>query len=645
MDAQFASPPSALQLAASDSRSHSRPPGPYRETTAFGDMLQASRITGRLDASHSGRPALAETSLRINDLARAEDRTPIAAKKRAFREPESYRAEHPREERPGDPITDHEVNPAAATHDPFAAADMRSRLEADENLAPAAGSDAEDEACSACETETTVLSFSRCIPLNAAGLTVARQLDTNGQPGVAPASGGLATAVTPTTPTETISLDDNSAQTRVHPAGEGASTPPSLLVQQAVAEGAHAIGVNAAQTPAGDTASSQTSASLTQASGDAAQPSPTAVAPANTLSDAKANDEIAAPAAATGVDDEARSAYETETAVLSFSLRARMDAAKPAYPIQPEMRSEAGVDPVPNGQAAAVTRAESASIDGNSTQAKVHSMAEGVSSRPSSLLVPQAVLLDGGDGASGNAAPTPADATGPGAPGSDASIPQPGHGVVQATKPTDAPSPQPPASLTRVPGDVAQPSPIAVAAAPDTDAGGDDLAQNGHGFPAASGGHAIDARASGTDGPLAAKPVAAQLGVHIGKAVKAGLTRIEIELEPASLGKVEVRLDFGRDGRISAMFVAETREALDALRADARTLERALSEAGVKTDSASLDFSLREHGAGSGGFADRYAGVGGRPVTADAGDSEAEVTSSPDAPKPRSGDHRLDIHA
>jgi hypothetical protein len=458
VDAQFVSPSSALQLAASDSRSHPRPAEQSGESSSFGDLLRAGGIAGRLGASHRGRPALAETSLPINDLSRAEDRTPIAAKKRAFLEPESYPAEHPPEEGPGAPIKDHEVNPTAATHDPFAAADMRSRLEADENLAPAAGSDAEDEACSACETEITVLSFSRCIPLNAAGLTMARQSDTNGQAGAAPASGGPATAVTPPTPAETIFLDDNSAQTRVHPAGEGASTP-SLLVQQAVAEGGHAIGVNAAQTSAGDTPSPQTSASLTQPSGDAAQSSPTAVAPANTLSDAKANDESAAPAGATGVDDEARSAYETETAVLSFSLRARMDAAKPAYPIQPEMSSEAGVGLVQNGQAAAVTPAQSASIDGNSTQAKVQSMAEGVSSRPSSLLVPQAVLLDGGDGASGNAAPTPAGATGPRETAADASSPQQGHAVVQATKPTDAPSPQPPASLTRVPGDVGQPSP------------------------------------------------------------------------------------------------------------------------------------------------------------------------------------------
>ena len=129
--------------------------------------------------------------------------------------------------------------------------------------------------------------------------------------------------------------------------------------------------------------------------------------------------------------------------------------------------------------------------------------------------------------------------------------------------------------------------------------------------------------------------------------MKAGLTRIEIELEPASLGKIEVRLDFGRDGRVSALFVAETREALDALRADARTLERALSEAGVKTDSTSLDFSLREHGQGTGErFSDRSPGSG-RPAAiagADKLEVGATVGTEPPTPSP-AGERRLDIRA
>jgi hypothetical protein len=140
--------------------------------------------------------------------------------------------------------------------------------------------------------------------------------------------------------------------------------------------------------------------------------------------------------------------------------------------------------------------------------------------------------------------------------------------------------------------------------------------------------------------------VAAQVALHIGKSAKAGLTRVEIALEPASLGRVEVRLDFGRDGSINALFMAETREALDALRADARTLERALSEAGVKTDSGSLGFSLREQGAGTGG---RFSEVFARPddrsgISAEAA-PDTGPTSALENPALLPGERRLDIHA
>ncbi len=218
--------------------------------------------------------------------------------------------------------------------------------------------------------------------------------------------------------------------------------------------------------------------------------------------------------------------------------------------------------------------------------------------------------------------------------------------VGQATKPTEAPT-QSSASLMQAPADATQPSPFAVRAATGTDdTGSDDLSRGGHGFPDVAGGHvSIGARDSHGDRSLTAKAVATQVAVHVGKAAKAGLTRIDIALEPASLGKVEVRLDFERDGKISALFLADSREALEALRADARTLERALAEAGVKTDSASLDFGFREHGAGSdrafsGGPAPRGAGS---EVAADASETDSPPHVEP--PAPSSGERRLDIQA
>ena len=296
------------------------------------------------------------------------------------------------------------------------------------------------------------------------------------------------------------------------------------------------------------------------------------------------------------------------------------------------------------GQTPSLPPAETAPAPGGDNQitATVQGAGDSLSSRPSSLLVPQAVLAEATQtSASGDPGhPAPA-ATGPGVNAASTV-----GAVAQASRSTEGPAPQPAGSaVSPAPDEAATPSPIAVAAAPaSADAGDGDLPQGEQGFSAAAGGHALAARDKGMR-PLASKAVAAQVGAQIGKAAKIGLTRIDIALEPASLGKIEVRLDFGRDGRIAALFVAESREALDALRADARTLERALSEAGVKTDSASLDFSLRERGTGSGAFSDRYTGGGSRSVMGGAGELEAETTLTSNPPTLPSGDRRLDIRA
>lgn len=85
-----------------------------------------------------------------------------------------------------------------------------------------------------------------------------------------------------------------------------------------------------------------------------------------------------------------------------------------------------------------------------------------------------------------------------------------------------------------------------------------------------------------------------QIRVKITKGAMNGDT-IRIHLRPESLGKVDIRLEV-HEGRVSAHVVADTREALDLLKADARNLERALQDSGLKTDSSSLNFSLRGEG-------------------------------------------------
>ena len=94
---------------------------------------------------------------------------------------------------------------------------------------------------------------------------------------------------------------------------------------------------------------------------------------------------------------------------------------------------------------------------------------------------------------------------------------------------------------------------------------------------------------------------AQQVAVQIKRAVAAGNDRINIRLHPAELGRVQVRLDVADDGHVRALVTAERAETLDLMQRDPRGLERALQEAGLKTDSGSLSFNLRDQGEGAAG--------------------------------------------
>ncbi len=72
-----------------------------------------------------------------------------------------------------------------------------------------------------------------------------------------------------------------------------------------------------------------------------------------------------------------------------------------------------------------------------------------------------------------------------------------------------------------------------------------------------------------------------------------GLNTINIQLKPASLGAIQVKLDIGHDGKISAVISADRSDTLNLLRQDSQGLEQSLRDAGLKADSGSLSFNLR----------------------------------------------------
>jgi flagellar hook-length control protein FliK len=92
--------------------------------------------------------------------------------------------------------------------------------------------------------------------------------------------------------------------------------------------------------------------------------------------------------------------------------------------------------------------------------------------------------------------------------------------------------------------------------------------------------------------PGAAPTAANQVSVQLSKTIQNGDNKIKIQLRPQELGRVEVKLEIANDGRAKAMIIAERSETLDILQKDVRVLERALQDAGLKTDQNSLSFDL-----------------------------------------------------
>lgn len=84
------------------------------------------------------------------------------------------------------------------------------------------------------------------------------------------------------------------------------------------------------------------------------------------------------------------------------------------------------------------------------------------------------------------------------------------------------------------------------------------------------------------------------LAVQIAATAQSGRSRFEIRLDPAELGRIDVRLDVDRHGQVTSHLVVEKPETLAMLRQDAPQLQRALEDAGLKTGNNGLQFSLRD---------------------------------------------------
>jgi flagellar hook-length control protein FliK len=84
------------------------------------------------------------------------------------------------------------------------------------------------------------------------------------------------------------------------------------------------------------------------------------------------------------------------------------------------------------------------------------------------------------------------------------------------------------------------------------------------------------------------------LALEIAASVKNGKSSFEIRLDPADLGRIDVRIDVDRNGQVTSHLSVEKPATLAMLQQDAPQLQRALDNAGFKTGDSGLQFSLRD---------------------------------------------------
>ncbi len=84
------------------------------------------------------------------------------------------------------------------------------------------------------------------------------------------------------------------------------------------------------------------------------------------------------------------------------------------------------------------------------------------------------------------------------------------------------------------------------------------------------------------------------LALEIAASARNGKSSFEIRLDPADLGRIDVRIDVDRNGQMSSHLMVEKPETLSMLQHDAPQLQRALNDAGFKTGDGGLQFSLRD---------------------------------------------------
>ena len=90
------------------------------------------------------------------------------------------------------------------------------------------------------------------------------------------------------------------------------------------------------------------------------------------------------------------------------------------------------------------------------------------------------------------------------------------------------------------------------------------------------------------------KEVVEQIKVNITKSAVKGVDTIDIQLKPEDLGKVQVKMQISKDGKLQADIIVSRQETLDMLQKEISSLTKAFNDAGFDTDGRNFNFSFQE---------------------------------------------------
>lgn len=94
----------------------------------------------------------------------------------------------------------------------------------------------------------------------------------------------------------------------------------------------------------------------------------------------------------------------------------------------------------------------------------------------------------------------------------------------------------------------------------------------------------------------APSPVTQMVNVQLQRNINARIDMMTLQLEPADLGRMDIRLTFDKDGGIKAHLSVDRPETLALLQKDAHYLEKVLQQTGLDVDENALSFDLRQQG-------------------------------------------------